>query len=97
MQDDNNWFAKFKHGLINLNDEFLDGRPSTAVNNKNMDSVRRMIATDRHVTYYDIRESLGKNMSKIQSILQKQLCAKKLRSRWNPHNLIEAKKTDRVT
>ncbi|GBP49887.1 hypothetical protein EVAR_29500_1 [Eumeta japonica] len=42
-----------------FSDEFRDGRPSIAVNNKNIDAVRRMIETDRHVTYYKFRASLG--------------------------------------
>ncbi|GBP93395.1 hypothetical protein EVAR_67344_1 [Eumeta japonica] len=42
-----------------LSDEFRDGRPSTAVTNKNIDTVRRMIETDRHPTYHEIRASLG--------------------------------------
>ncbi|GBP35035.1 hypothetical protein EVAR_75237_1 [Eumeta japonica] len=40
-------------------DEFRDSRPSTAVNNKNIDAVRRMIKTDRHVTYHKIPASLA--------------------------------------
>ncbi|GBP21969.1 hypothetical protein EVAR_7186_1 [Eumeta japonica] len=67
------------------------------VNNKNIDAVHRMIETDRHVTYHEIRESLGMGMSEIQSILQKHLGMKNLCSRWIPHNLTEAQKTDRVT
>ncbi|GBP58648.1 hypothetical protein EVAR_38109_1 [Eumeta japonica] len=49
-----NWFTEFKCGRVNLSDEFRDGRPSTAVNNKNIDAVRCMIETDRHVTYLEI-------------------------------------------
>ncbi|GBP26673.1 hypothetical protein EVAR_23443_1 [Eumeta japonica] len=45
-----NWFAEFKRGRVNLSDEFRDGRPPTAVNNKNIDAVRRMIETDRLLT-----------------------------------------------
>ncbi|GBP28349.1 hypothetical protein EVAR_11812_1 [Eumeta japonica] len=29
-----NWFVELKRGRVNLSDEFRDGRPSTAVNNK---------------------------------------------------------------
>ncbi|GBP86840.1 Putative uncharacterized protein FLJ37770 [Eumeta japonica] len=68
-----NWFAEFKPGLVNLSDEVRDGRSSTAVDNKYIDAVRRMIETDRHVTYHEIRTSLGIGMSQIQSILQKHL------------------------
>ncbi|GBP75145.1 hypothetical protein EVAR_42388_1 [Eumeta japonica] len=41
-----NWFAQFKHSRVNLIDEFRDGRPPTAVNNKYIDAVRTMILTE---------------------------------------------------
>ncbi|GBP66860.1 hypothetical protein EVAR_18031_1 [Eumeta japonica] len=72
---------------VNLNDEFRDGRPSTAVNNGNIDTMRRMIETDRCVTYHEIQAFLSIGMSQIQSILHKHLGMKKL---WS-------QKTDRLT
>ncbi|GBP65653.1 hypothetical protein EVAR_53462_1 [Eumeta japonica] len=56
------------------------------VNDKNIDAVRSMVETDRHVTYHEIRASLRVGMSNIQSILQKHLGMKKLCSQWIPHN-----------
>lgn len=64
-------FAEFPHSCVNLSDEFRDGRPSNAVNNENVVAVSRMIEIDGHVTYYEIRVSIGRGMSQIQSILQK--------------------------
>ncbi|GBP45225.1 Histone-lysine N-methyltransferase SETMAR [Eumeta japonica] len=92
-----NWLAEFKRVRVSLSDEFRDDRPSTAVNNKNIDAARHMIGTDRHVTYYEIWASLGIGMSQIQSILYKHLGMNKLCSRSIPHNLTEAQKTDRVS
>ncbi|GBP82878.1 Putative uncharacterized protein FLJ37770 [Eumeta japonica] len=60
------WFAKFKPGLVDLSDEFHDGRPSTAVNNKNIGAMRRMIEIDRHVTYHEIRASISIDTSEIK-------------------------------
>ncbi|GBP49258.1 hypothetical protein EVAR_102201_1 [Eumeta japonica] len=59
-------FTEFKHSSVNLSDEFLDGRPTTAVNNKNLDAVRRMIETDKYITYREVRASLDIGMSRIQ-------------------------------
>ncbi|GBP41147.1 Histone-lysine N-methyltransferase SETMAR [Eumeta japonica] len=53
------WFAKFKRGCINLSNEFRDGRPSTAVNNKNIDAERRTIEADKTMTYQEIWAYLG--------------------------------------
>ncbi|GBP05806.1 hypothetical protein EVAR_5112_1 [Eumeta japonica] len=47
--------------FMNLSDEFRDARQSTAVNNKNIDAVYRMIKTNRHVLCQEIRASLGIN------------------------------------
>ncbi|GBP40904.1 Histone-lysine N-methyltransferase SETMAR [Eumeta japonica] len=92
-----NWFAEFKRGRVNLSDEFRDGRSSTAVNNKNIDAVRRMIETDNYVTYRGVWASLGMGMNRIQSMLHKHLGMRKLCSRWIPHKLTKAQKMDRVT
>ncbi|GBP48900.1 hypothetical protein EVAR_98084_1 [Eumeta japonica] len=82
------------HERTNLCNEFRD---VAAVNNKNIDAVRRVIKTDRHVNYHEIWASLGLDMSQMQSILHKHLGMKKLCSRWIPHNLTEAQKTDPIT
>ncbi|GBP10985.1 hypothetical protein EVAR_5537_1 [Eumeta japonica] len=46
---------EFKRGRVNPSDEFRDDRLSSAVNHKNIDAVRRMIETDKHVTHHEIR------------------------------------------
>ncbi|GBP55879.1 hypothetical protein EVAR_89705_1 [Eumeta japonica] len=63
-----NWLAEFKRGRVNLSDKFRDGRPSSAMNNKNIDAVRHMIETDRHVTYHNIQACLGQVTSFVEPI-----------------------------
>ncbi|GBP07608.1 hypothetical protein EVAR_2741_1 [Eumeta japonica] len=43
---------------VNRGDELPHSRPSTAVNNKNIDVVHRMIETDKHLSYHEIQASL---------------------------------------
>ncbi|GBP75310.1 hypothetical protein EVAR_19959_1 [Eumeta japonica] len=81
--------AKLELSRVNLSDEFRDGPPFTAVNNKNINVVRRMIGTEKHVTYHKNRASLGIGKTQIQLILHKHLGMKKLCSRWIPQNLPE--------
>ncbi|GBP70904.1 hypothetical protein EVAR_48869_1 [Eumeta japonica] len=57
-----------------------------------VDVVRRMIGTDRHMTYHEIRAALDIGMNQIQSILHKYLDMKRLCSRWIPHSLTKAQK-----
>ncbi|GBP08481.1 Mariner Mos1 transposase [Eumeta japonica] len=73
-----NWFAEFICGRVNSSKEFHNyfiSRQSTALNNENIDPVRRIIETDRHVIYNEIRvssviEELRKNNRKRQIILR---------------------------
>lgn len=46
-----NWFNEFKRGRTNLTDDLREGRPSTATTEDNIRVVRRMIETDKRVTY----------------------------------------------
>ena len=54
-----NWFNKFNCGRRSLKDEVHEGRPKTAVVSVNFDAVRELIMHDRHVTYREIKASLG--------------------------------------
>ncbi|GBP41801.1 hypothetical protein EVAR_26923_1 [Eumeta japonica] len=81
---------QFKRGRVNLRDEFRDGRTSTAVDNKNIDAVRRAIETDRHVTYHEIRASLG--MNQVQSIYTN-IWVRKSCARGGFHTICLAQKT----
>ncbi|GBP45176.1 hypothetical protein EVAR_25881_1 [Eumeta japonica] len=40
--------------VVSISDEFHDRHSFAAVNNKNIDAVRRMIETDRNVTYREV-------------------------------------------
>lgn len=91
------WFAEFNRGRSSLSDEHREGRPSTAVTTENIDAVRNMIETDRHVTYHEIQASLGIGASQVHSILHEHLGVRKLCARWIPHNLTVAQKKQRVT
>lgn len=91
-----NWFNEFKRGRTNLTDDLREGRPSTATTEDNISVVRRMIETDKRVTYQQIRTSLGIGMSQVHKILHEHLAVRKLCARWIPHNLTEAQKLRRV-
>ncbi|GBP12639.1 hypothetical protein EVAR_71962_1 [Eumeta japonica] len=45
--------------MLFMRDEFCDGRLSTAADNINIDAVRLMIETDRHVTYHEAQTSIS--------------------------------------
>ncbi|GBP40698.1 hypothetical protein EVAR_36434_1 [Eumeta japonica] len=56
----------------------------------NISAVRRMIETDKRVTYQQSQTNLGIRMSQLHKILHEHLPVRKLCTRWIPHNLSEA-------
>ena len=67
------WYSEFNRGRSSLQDEFCEGR--------------QLILQVRHVTYCEIETTLGISGTSIHSILHEHLTAKKICSRWIPHNL----------
>ncbi|GBP76864.1 hypothetical protein EVAR_87251_1 [Eumeta japonica] len=79
-----------------VSDDLREGRPSKATTEDNISVVRPMIEIDKRVTYQQIWTSLGIDMNQVHKILHKYLTARKLCTRWIPHNLIEAQKLGHV-
>lgn len=90
------WYSEFIFERASLKDESRGGRPKSAVCVRNIDAVREMVKVDRHVTYREIQTSLGIGMTAISEILHENLGAKKICSRWIPHNLTSDQKEARV-
>ncbi|GBP26946.1 hypothetical protein EVAR_95732_1 [Eumeta japonica] len=53
------WFSEFNRGRSMLTDEFKDSRPKSVLVPQNIDAVLYAIMQDRHVTYREIKASLG--------------------------------------
>ncbi|CAH1995837.1 unnamed protein product [Acanthoscelides obtectus] len=85
------WYGEFTRGQVTLSDDPRVGAPKTAVTQKNVDAVRKLIE-DRHVTYREIETSLKISKTSIQKILHEELGVRKLVSRWIPHLLTEEQK-----
>ena len=86
------WYGELKWGCSSLQDEFREGCPKSVVVPETIDAVRQLILQDRHVTYCEIKTSLGSSGTNIHSILHEHLTGKKICSRWIPHNLSIAQK-----
>ncbi|GBP74427.1 Mariner Mos1 transposase [Eumeta japonica] len=68
--------------------------PPAAVNNKNIDNVRRTIETDRHMTYPENWASPGMVMCQMRSILYKNLDMNTLCSWWIPQKFDRGSKNE---
>lgn len=90
------WYAEFRRGRASLGTVPSSGRPKTAVSPENIAAVEKLLKEDRHVTYEQIRATIGIGMTAIHTILHGELGVRKLISRWVPHNLSEEQKAARV-
>ncbi|CAH2008968.1 unnamed protein product [Acanthoscelides obtectus] len=79
-----------------LSDDPRVGAPKTPVTQENVDSMRKLIIEDRHVTYREIEASLNISKTSIQKKLHEELGVRKLVSRWIPHMLTGEQKAVRV-
>lgn len=91
------WYAQFKRGIFSLKDDEKSGRPSTAVTEKNINIIKKMLLEDAKTTYLQIEERVKISSPAIYEILHKHLRVRKLCSRWVPHSLSQEQKKQRVT
>lgn len=91
-----NWYNEFKRGRRSLKDEEKPGRPISVVTPENIDAVQKLIEQDRHVTYLEIKATLGISATSIHKILHEHLMVRKLCARWIPHKLTDTQKKVRV-
>ncbi|GBP42701.1 hypothetical protein EVAR_21976_1 [Eumeta japonica] len=75
---------KFERCRVSFSD-FCDGRPSTAVKNKNMDAVFRMIETEKYVIYHEIRAFLNTDYARCH----------RLHNNWQYSGLVQQTQTFR--
>jgi len=85
------WFAKFRRGDFNLEDEPCSGRPSDIDD----DALRALIANNSRISTEEIAEALNIDRSTAFRRLKKMGLTLKLDTRI-PHSLSEKNKLDRI-
>ena len=63
------WYNEFNRGHHSLSDEFRKNCPKSVVGPKNINAEQKLIMKDRHVTYYEIKATLGISYTSIYKIL----------------------------
>ena len=86
----------YYRGRISLQDEFREGLPKSIVVPETINAVRQLILEDCHVTYREIKTTLGISGTSIHSILHEYLTVKKICSLWIPHNLSFGQKNQSI-
>ncbi|CAH1996407.1 unnamed protein product [Acanthoscelides obtectus] len=72
------WYGECKRGRVSLSDDPSVGAPKTAITQKNVDAVRKLIIEDRHVTYREIEASLKISKISNQKMLHEELGVREL-------------------
>lgn len=85
------WFGRFRGGNFDVTDAPRSGRP---IVDKDFE-IQKIIEKDRHISSYDIAESLGICQQTVLKHL-KDLGYKKKLDIWVPHNLSEKNLSDRI-
>ena len=91
-----NYFAELHRACTPVNNESREMRPKSVVIPNNIDAVSKMIEEDQHASYSEMEAYLVMSQITTYLILHEYLSAKKVCSRWTPHNLTEAQKEARA-
>lgn len=67
------WIDRFRHGRTTLKDDQRVGRPKTAVNEKSIAAVEKLVMGDRHVSIREISRSTCIGIRQVHEILQTHL------------------------
>ncbi|GFW62126.1 putative mariner transposase [Trichonephila clavipes] len=86
------WFAKFKRGEMNKEDDARSGHPKEAVTETNIKKVHKIIFDNRKVNFIEITEILKISKERVGHIVNEYLDMRKLCSKWVPReNTIDQK------
>jgi hypothetical protein len=87
---------RFREGRETTEDDPRLGRPSTAIDVKNIAAVRILIEEDNRLTIYELSASTTLSHGTIYTILHDHISKRKICARWVLHILTESQKTARI-
>lgn len=91
------WFARFRDGREDLEDNERSPKPRTSRNETNIEKVSQILRSDRCVSARLIEEMTGIPKSVVHRILTDDLGKKKICARFVPHSLSKEQKDMRVS
>lgn len=90
------WFKEFERKRDSVQHQKGAGRPPTAVTDKNVAAVKKLIEEDNKTTYAVIEHQLKIGSSAVRTIIHDHLHLKKVLTRFVPHHLSDFQKAERV-
>lgn len=90
------WYKEFERERNSVQHQKGAGRPPTAVTDKNIAAVKKIIEEDNKATYAVIEHQLKIGSSAVKTIIHDHLHLKKVVSRFVPRHLSDFQKAERV-
>ncbi len=90
------WNREFARGRESLLDDPRSGRPTTGVNQENIETVRSLVESDRRLSVRSIAEQSQLSYGTVREVLHAKLGMSKVCARWVPRMLTNADKQKRV-
>ena len=81
------WYAEFKRGRTNIDDDERSGHPKSAVVPENITKVHKIVLSDRKLKLHEISDTLKISEGSVFTILHEILGMRKLFSKWVPRLL----------
>jgi histone-lysine N-methyltransferase SETMAR len=86
------WYREFQRGNFSLEEAPMSGCPASSVTEEHIAAVRKMLESNRHVTYRQKQECLYLPASALHIILHDHLQMRKVCFLWLPHALTDKQK-----
>jgi transposase len=91
------WYARFRDGRENLEDDERSGRPTAVRTPDMMETVRKLISTDHRMTLRMMGEELEIIRETIRRILMEDLVKRNICARFVPHCLTDEQNDLKLT
>ena len=85
------WYARFRDGREDVNDDARSGRPSTARTPENVESVRHLLTEDHRTTLQMTTDRLNIGKETVRRIVTEDLGKRKICARFVPHALTQSR------
>ena len=91
------WYERFKSGRTSIEDDPKSGRPSTSMDDDDVEKVLAVIRQNRRLTVREVVEEEGICKSSCHLILTDKLKIRRVTAKFVPRLLTDAQKVNRVT
>ena len=74
------WYRDFKEGRERVDDFQRSGRPSTSIDDQNINKIKEMVVGNRRLTIRELADMVGISFGSVQTILKDHLGIRRIKS-----------------